>query len=62
MGDNKEATRHRKKKKTNVALKCKWSFLEILKQSFSECNLNVIVNVIGIFCGLSKFSHIDKYV
>ena len=53
MGDNKEATRHRKKKKTNVALKCKWSFLEILKQSFSECNLNVIVNVIDIFCGLS---------
>ena len=33
------------------------SFLEAKKRG-----LNLILNVIGIFFGLSKFSHIDKYV
>ena len=31
-----------------------------VKQPFSECNLNVIVNVIGVFRGFPKFSQIDR--
>ena len=50
----------RRTKKDQSCSNCKWSFLEVLKQPFSECNLNVIVNVIGVFRGFPIFSQIER--
>ena len=54
------SSHHEQRKKDQPCSNCKWSFLEVLKQPFSECNLNVIVNVIGVFRGFPIFSQIDR--
>ena len=54
------SSHHEQRKKDQPCSNCKWSFLEVSEQPFSECNLNVIVNVIGVFRGFPKFSQIDR--
>ena len=54
------SSHHEQRKKDQPCSNCKWSFLEVSEQPFSECNLNVIVNVIGVFRGFPIFSQIDR--
>ena len=54
------SSHHEQRKNDQPCSNCKWSFLEVSEQPFSECNLNVIVNVIGVFRGFPKFSQIDR--
>ena len=54
------SSHHEQRKKDQPCSNCKWSFLEVSEQPFSECNLNVIVNVIGVFRGFPIFSQIER--
>ena len=59
-GKEEWSSHHEQRKKDVPCSNCKWSFLEVSEQPFSECNLNVIVNVIGVFRGFPIFSQIDR--
>ena len=47
-------------KKTESARNCNWSFLEVKNSLFLNVNVNVIMNVIAVFHGFQRFSHIAR--
>ena len=49
-----------KKIKTKHAKNCNWSFLEVKNSLFLNVNVNVIMNVIAVFHGFQRFSHIAR--
>ena len=44
----------------HARMNCNWSFLEVKNSPFLNVNVNVILNVIAVFHGFLRFSHIVR--